>query len=100
MKQSIKQPCVYILANKPFGTLYVGVTSDIIKRIYEHRNGHGSVFTKKYDCKNLVYYNIFSTMEDAITEEKRIKAGNRQKKLEMIQAMNPEWQDLYSTITN
>jgi len=94
----MKQPVVYIITNKKNGTLYTGVTSNLVKRIYEHKDGALKGFTKKYDCKMLVFYQIHETMESAITEEKRIKAGSRKKKLQLIETMNPEWQDLYNDI--
>lgn len=94
-----KQPSVYILASQRNGTLYTGVTSDLLKRIYEHRHEVVKGFSKKYGCKTLVYYAVFDFMEDAITEEKRIKAGSRKKKLDLIEAMNPNWLDLYDGLT-
>ena len=90
----MKQPCVYIMANKRHGTLYAGVTSDMPKRAFEHRGG----FTKKYGCKILVWYELHETMIDAITREKQIKAGSRAKKLALIEALNPEWKDLFETL--
>ena len=93
----MKVPIVYILTNKRHGTLYSGVTSDIVKRIYEHKNGVTQGFAAKYDCKLLVFYEMHETMDSAITREKQIKAGSR-KKIRLIEAMNPEWKDLYKTI--
>ncbi|MCB1591280.1 MAG: GIY-YIG nuclease family protein [Alphaproteobacteria bacterium] len=95
----MKQPAVYILASRRNGTLYAGVTSDLIKRIYDHKNGVTKGFAHKYNCKNLVYYALYESMEQTIIEEKRIKAGSRKKKIELIAGMNPEWKDLYDTIT-
>ena len=93
--------CVYIMASKRNGTLYVGVTSRLVERIYEHRtNAHEQSFTAKYNCKILVYYSIFVSIEDAIAEEKRIKAGNRKAKLELIENMNPQWRDLWEEVKN
>ncbi len=92
------QPAIYIMANKKHGTLYVGVTSGLVKRVYEHKQSVVEGFTKKYDCKNLVYYELYDTMESAIVREKQLKAGSRQKKLELIKSVNPEWTDLYSII--
>ncbi len=97
-KQSKKKPAVYILANQENGTLYTGVTSDLIQRIYEHKNGLKSGFTKKYDCKNLVYFELFDDMENAIIREKQIKGGSRKKKLTLINNANKEWKDLYKNI--
>lgn len=94
----MKQPAVYIMASERNGTLYTGVTSNLSKRIYEHRNGVTGGFTSKYKCASLVYYAVFENMEAAITEEKRIKGGSRKKKLSLIQTMNPGWRDLYEDI--
>jgi len=94
----MKQPCVYIMASKRHGTLYAGVTSDMPKRAFEHREGLVKGFTKKYDCKILVWYELHETMIDAITREKQIKAGSRAKKLALIEALNPEWKDLFETL--
>ena len=91
--------CVYMMTNKRNGTLYVGVTSRLVERIYEHRTEiHKNSFTAKYNCKILVYYSSFGTIEEAIAEEKRIKAGNRKRKLELIESMNPQWKDLWAKI--
>ena len=94
----MKQPAVYIMASKKNGTLYVGVTSALVKRIYEHKNNLGCSFTTRYKCKSLVYYELFGTMEEAITREKQLKAGARFKKMTLISSMNPEWNDLYESI--
>ncbi|MFC1495203.1 GIY-YIG nuclease family protein [Thermodesulfobacteriota bacterium] len=93
-----RQPAVYILASKRNGTIYVGVTSDLVKRVWEHRNNVTDGFTKKYDVHKLVWYEIHSTMESAINREKRIKKYNRKWKLDLIEKMNPDWMDLYETI--
>jgi predicted GIY-YIG superfamily endonuclease len=90
-----KCPAIYIMANKRNGTLYTGVTSDLVKRIYQHKNAVMPGFTRRYDCKYLVYYEIFGDMLGAIKREKQIKAGSRKKKIALIEAMNPEWLDLY-----
>lgn len=94
----MKQPAIYILTNKRNGTLYTGVTSDLVKRIAEHKNKTYKGFTAKYDCNQLVYYELFDGMENAINREKQIKAGSRRKKLVLIEQKNPEWQDLYEEI--
>ena len=94
----MKQPCVYIVASKRHGTLYTGVTSDLPRRAYEHREGLVKGFTAKYGCKMLVWYEAHATMIDAITREKQIKAESRTKKLALIEALNPEWKDLYDTL--
>ena len=93
-----KQPAVDILASKRNGTLYVGVTSDLIKRICEHKNGMVDGFSKRYGVRNLVWYELHATMESAITREKRLKDWKRVWKLELIESMNPNWLDLYDTI--
>lgn len=93
-----KQPCVYIMANKRNGTLYTGVTSNLIQRIYQHKENFSEGFTKKYECKILVWYELCGTMYDAITREKQIKAGSRAMKLKLIETINPEWMDLYESI--
>jgi len=93
-----RQPAVYIMANKRNGTLYTGVTSDLIKRVYQHKEGIADGFTKKYQCKQLVYYEQFEEMIVAIAREKQIKAGSRKKKLKMIESLNPTWRDLYGTL--
>jgi putative endonuclease len=95
----MKQPCVYMMTNKRNGTLYAGVTSDLPKRAFEHREEVVKGFSKKYGCKMLVWYELHETMADAITREKQIKAGSRAKKLELIEALNPEWNDLYDSLT-
>ena len=93
-----KQPAVYIVTNQQNGTLYTGVTSNLIKRVYEHKNGLIDGFTKNHDCKKLVYYEIHETMESAIAREKQIKKYTRKKKLKLIEAVNLQWADLYSGI--
>ncbi len=93
-----RQPAIYIMANKRNGTLYTGVTSDLIKRIYQHKDEEMDGFTKKYNCKLLVYYEQTEDMLSAIEREKQIKAGSRKKKLAMIESINPRWLDLYETL--
>ena len=94
----MKQPCVYIVASKRHGTLYTGVTSNLPKRAFEHREGLFEGFSAKYGCKILVWYEVHDTMIAAITREKQIKAGSRAKKLALIETLNPEWKDLYETL--
>ena len=89
-----KQPAVYIMTNKRNGTLYTGVTSNLIQRVYQHRTGAVRSFTKRYECSLLVYYVLYDSMEEAILREKQIKSGSRKKKLYLIESMNPNWQDL------
>lgn len=89
---------VYILASKPGGTLYVGVTNDLIRRIYEHREGLAPGFTKKYGVKMLVYFEEHGSIIAAIQREKNIKHWSREWKIDLIRSMNPEWRDLYEEI--
>ncbi|MBU1177315.1 MAG: GIY-YIG nuclease family protein [Patescibacteria group bacterium] len=86
---------VYILANKRNGTLYIGVTDDLIERVYEHKNNLIDGFTKKYNIHKLVYYEITNNVNSAISREKQLKKWNRKWKLELIEKENPEWKDLY-----
>ena len=92
------QPCVYILANKRNGTLYTGVTSNLPKRIWEHKTKVVDGFTKKYSVDKLVWYELHETMESAITREKAIKFWKRSWKLKTIEEMNPDWDDLYNEL--
>src|SRR5215469_3004263 len=96
--REIKQPAVYIMASKRNGTLYIGVTSALIQRAYQHRAEAIKGFSAKYGCKLLVYYEIFDRMEDAIAREKQLKAGSRAKKIALIEGYNPGWADLYETL--
>ncbi len=89
---------VYILARQPYGKFYLGVTSDLVKRVWEHKNGFVPGFTKKYDVKRLVWYEQHVSIVEAITREKRIKRWHRDWKVNLIQAMNPGWEDLYEKI--
>jgi putative endonuclease len=94
----MKQPCVYILASQRNGTLYTGVTSDLVKRIWEHKNGLVEGFTKKYSVYRLVYFEQHDNMMSAINREKHIKKWNRNWKLSLIEEQNPEWIDLYENL--
>ncbi len=94
----MKQPCVYLLASGKNGTLYVGVTSDIIKRVWEHKSDTVEGFTKKYGVHMLVWYELHENMESAISREKTIKGWKRQWKLELIEKENPAWTDLYDSL--
>jgi putative endonuclease len=88
--------CVYIMTNKSNNVLYTGVTSDLIARIQQHISKiHFSSFTAKYNIEKLVYYSFFSTIEEAITEEKRIKGGSREKKIQLVESVNKLWEDLW-----
>jgi len=86
---------VYIMASKPYGTLYVGVTNDVARRAYQHREGLIDGFTKKYGVKALVYFEVFPTALSAIHREKRIKKWTRAQKITLIMAENPRWDDLF-----
>jgi putative endonuclease len=89
---------VYILANEPYGTLYVGVTSDLVKRVWEHKNGFVEGFTSKHDVKRLVWFEQHGSIIEAIAREKRIKRWHRDWKVNLIQTMNPNWDDLHERI--
>jgi len=93
-----KQPAVYILASRRNGTLYIGVTSSLPKRVWEHKNDVTEGFTKRYGVHLLVWYELYDTMESAIRREKAIKEWKREWKLELIEKTNPTWQDLYVSI--
>lgn len=92
------QPCVYILASKLNGTLYVGVTSDLVKRVWEHKSDVADGFTKRYGVHMLVWFEVHENMESAISREKNIKAWKRAWKIELIQKTNPLWRDLYNEL--
>jgi len=91
----MKKACVYILASRRHGTLYIGVTSNLIKRIYEHKSDYLDGFSHKYHVHKLVYFEVSEDITSAITREKQLKKWNRQWKIELIESMNPEWDDLY-----
>ena len=90
-----KQYYVYIMTDKGNAVLYTGVTGNLIKRVYEHRQKLVEGFTQRYNVVKLVYYEVFDQIENALTREKQIKAGSRQKKLQLINSLNREWKDLY-----
>ena len=90
--------CVYIMTNKINAVLYTGVTGDLKGRVYQHRNKLVDGFTKKYNLRKLVYYQVFGDPEKAILREKQIKGGSRRKKIELVQENNPNWEDLYSKL--
>ena len=92
------QPAVYILASQPRGTLYVGVTSDLVARVWQHKGNLVSGFTQKYEVHTLVYFELHSNMYEAISREKQLKAGSRAKKVRLIEATNPDWRDLYASL--
>ncbi|MBS1229025.1 MAG: Excinuclease subunit domain protein [Proteobacteria bacterium] len=93
-----KQAAVYLLASQRNGTLYIGVTSNLVKRIWEHRNNAVEGFTKRYGVHTLVYYEPHATMEAAITREKQLKKWNRAWKLRLVEERNPDWRDLWPEI--
>ena len=94
----MRQYWVYILASRPRGTLYVGMTRDLIRRVYEHREGVVEGFTSTYNVKMLVYYEQHATAMAAIQREKNIKHWSRQSKIDLIRSMNPDWRDLWDDI--
>ncbi|MBY8828238.1 GIY-YIG nuclease family protein [Hephaestia mangrovi] len=100
MTKRERQPAVYIMANKRNGTIYTGVTSNLPQRAWQHRTGAVEGFTRRYDCKLLVWYEMAQTMESAIVREKQIKAGSRARKVALIEAFNPRWDDLYERIAH
>ena len=93
-----KQYYIYIMTNKYHTVLYTGVTNDLKRRVYEHKTQLGSGFTSRYNVTKLVYYEVGLDASSAISREKQIKAGSRQKKVDLINAMNGEWKDLYETL--
>ncbi len=89
---------IYIMSNKTNGTIYIGVTSDIIKRVYEHKNKLVDGFTKQYNLHDLVYYEVYDDINEAIKREKQLKSWKRQWKIDLIQKDNVDWKDLYDSI--
>jgi putative endonuclease len=94
----MKQPAVYILTSKQIGTLYVGVTSDLVSRVWQHKNNLVEGFTGKYDVHSLVWYEFHESMDSAIRREKGLKKWNREWKIRLIEKTNPGWEDLYPGI--
>ena len=90
----MKQPCTYILASRPFGTIYIGVTSDLVARLYQHRSGEVKGFTSNYAVHRLVRFEPFDDMHTAISREKQLKRWHRQWKIHLIESENPDWHDL------
>jgi putative endonuclease len=90
----VKQPCVYILASQPYGTLYIGVTSNLIARLYQHRSGEVKGFTSKYAVHRLVRFEQIEDMASAIARERQLKRWHRQWKINLIESENPDWHDL------
>jgi len=93
-----KQPAVYILASRKNGTLYVGVTSELVKRVWEHKSDLVEGFTKRYGVHQLVWYELHESMDKAIEREKRLKEWKRKWKLKLIENSNPAWKDLYNAL--
>ncbi|MEA2834072.1 MAG: putative endonuclease [Methylobacteriaceae bacterium] len=87
----MKTPCVYMMASERNGTIYTGVTSNLFQRAYQHRNKLVPGLTSRHGCTLLIWHEYYERMEDAIAREKQIKAGSRRRKLELIEAMNPQW---------
>ena len=94
----MKAPCVYILASKPNGTLYIGVTSNLVQRVWQHKNNLVKGFTKRYGVHRLAWYEAHESMESAITREKMLKRWKRAWKIELINKCNPTWSDLYDVL--
>ena len=99
LSTTMKQPAVYILASRYQGTLYIGVTSDLVARTWQHRSHVVDGFTKRYDATRLVWYEQHDSMESAILREKQLKKWNRAWKIRLIETMNPPWKDLWATIS-
>jgi len=95
----MKQPAIYIMASTRNGTLYVGVTSNLLQRAWQHRNGATASFASKHQCAQLVHFELYADMTTAIAREKQIKSGSRTRKLALIESTNPDWRDLYDDIT-
>ena len=93
-----RQYSVYIMANAHNTVLYTGVTNDLARRVYEHKNGLGGIFTKKYNIQKLVYFEIGNDVTAVISREKQIKGRSRKRKIELISSLNPEWKDLYEEL--
>jgi putative endonuclease len=95
---SEKQYCVYIMTNIHNTVLYTGVTNNLKRRVFQHKNGEGGAFTKRYNIHKLVYYELGDNIHMAILREKQIKAGSRQRKIDLVNSLNPEWEDLYENL--
>ena len=93
-----RQYCVYIMTNPHNTVIYSGVTNNLARRVYEHKNGLGGIFTKKYNIRKLVYYEVTDNVSSALAREKQIKGGSRKKKIDLVNSMNPQWRDLYEEI--
>ena len=94
-----REYCIYIMTNAHNTVLYTGVTNDLARRVSNHKKGLGSAFVKKYNVHKLVYYEVGDNIHSAIAREKQIKGGSRQKKIDLIHSLNPEWKDLFDEIS-
>jgi putative endonuclease len=94
-----REYCVYIMTNAHNTVIYSGVTNSLARRVYEHKNGLGGIFTKKYNVNKLVYYEVGDNVHTALAREKQIKGGSRKKKIDLVNSINPEWKDLFDEIT-
>jgi putative endonuclease len=94
-----KEYCVYIMTNAHNTVIYSGVTNNLARRVYEHKNGLGGTFTKKYNVNKLVYYEAGDNVNAALAREKQIKGGSRKKKIDLVNSVNPEWKDLFDELT-
>ena len=94
-----REYCVYLMTNAHNTVIYCGVTNNLARRVYEHKNGLGDIFTKKYNVNKLVYYEVGDNVNAALAREKQIKGGSRKKKMDMVDSVNPEWKDLFDEIT-
>ena len=95
-----RQYYVYMMANRPYGTIYIGVTNDIVRRVLQHKNAKAGSFTGRYELARLVYYEVFDWVHDAIEREKQLKSGSRRRKTGLIRAFNPTWRDLFDEIVD
>jgi len=93
-----REYCVYIMTNEHNTVIYSGVTNNLARRVYEHKNGLGGIFTKKYNVNKLVYYEVGDNVHAALAREKQIKGGSRKKKIDLVNGINPEWKDLFDEI--
>ena len=94
-----REYCVYLMTNAHNTVVYCGVTNNLARRVYEHKNGLGGIFTKKYNVNKLVYYEVGDNVHAALAREKQIKGGSRKKKIDLVNSINPEWKDLFDEIT-
>jgi len=94
-----REYCVYIMTNEHNTVIYSGVTNNLARRVYEHKNGLGGIFTKKYNVNKLVYYEVGDNVHAALAREKQIKGGSRKKKIDLVNSVNTEWKDLFDEIT-